>query len=82
MVYIAFIFALALACLAGVQFVYLMFIESANRELRRRVASLESKNRQIATNVQELEREKARLLDSRGDIDERWPEFIDDPSHR
>ena len=41
MEYVAFIFALALACVAGMEFVYLRFMEAINRQHKRRIAELE-----------------------------------------
>ena len=80
MVYIAFVFALALAGLASMEFIYLMFMESANRELKRRVRFLERQNLKFAAELKERlpggshEHQAQRT-------DEVWPEFIEDTRH-
>jgi cell division protein FtsB len=75
MEYVAFIFALALACAAGMEFVYLRFMDAMNRQHKRRIAELERRNA-------ELEREVRSLRDSRNEQDEEdeetWPEMIED----
>jgi len=75
MEYVAYIFALALACAAGMEFVYLRFMEAMNRQHKRRIVELERRNA-------ELERELASLRDAQEqeeeDEEETWPEMIDD----
>jgi type II secretory pathway component PulJ len=78
MEYVAFIFALALACAAGMEFVYLRFLDVMNRQQKRRISELERRNA-------ELERELRRLraaIDEQEEEedDEAWPEMIDDDS--
>jgi ABC-type bacteriocin/lantibiotic exporter with double-glycine peptidase domain len=80
MVYLAFIFALALACLAGMEFISLMALETRNRQLKRRVNELERENARLSESLRdtqilmEPEREE--------EIEEAWPELIDDDSVR
>ncbi len=77
MVYLAFIFALALACLAGMEFVSLMTLETRNRQLKRRVDELERENARITENLRSAEA----LLEQQQSADEEaWPEVIDDDS--
>jgi uncharacterized membrane protein YciS (DUF1049 family) len=77
MVYLAFIFALALACLAGMEFVFLMTVETKNRQLKRRLEKLENENAKL----QESLREAQSLIEHHApDADEVWPELIDDNS--
>ncbi|HEX8708407.1 MAG TPA: hypothetical protein VF723_09215 [Pyrinomonadaceae bacterium] len=76
MTYLAFIFALALACIAGVEFVCLMVLETGNRQLKRRVAELEGENRAVR---QELEKAEE-TLQAQAEQSEEWPELIDDDS--
>jgi uncharacterized membrane protein YccC len=79
MVYLAFIFALALACLAGMEFVFLMTIETRNRQLKRRLRELENEN----ASLQEQLREAEAIIEQQSqDDDEVWPELIDDNSPR
>ena len=75
MTYAAFIFALALACIAGMEFIVLMSIETRNRQLKRRVNELEQENSALKGKLM-----KAEALAENGseDGDEAWPEVIDD----
>ena len=76
MVYLAFIFALALACVAGMEFVSLMVLDTRNRQLKRRLAQLEHENARLSASLSEmLEREEGESVD---DDLEHWPELIDD----
>ncbi len=77
MIYLAFIFALALACLAGMEFVSLMALETRNRQLKRRVDELERENATVTENLRSAEA----LLEQQHEVDEEaWPEVIDDDS--
>jgi uncharacterized membrane protein YccC len=77
MIYLAFIFALALACLAGMEFVSLMALETRNRQLKRRVDELERENARVTENLRSAET----LLEQQQSADEEaWPEVIDDDS--
>ncbi|HEX7997109.1 MAG TPA: hypothetical protein VF528_01735 [Pyrinomonadaceae bacterium] len=72
---ILFIFALALACVAGMEFVYLKFYEAQNRQLRRRVKELERSNAELSN---ELQRAEEMLGEYEDESEESWPELIDD----
>lgn len=79
MVYLAFIFALALACLAGMEFVFLMTVETKNRQLKQRLAKLENENASLQRRLSEAQ---SLIEQSATDVDEVWPELIDDnPIH-
>ncbi len=79
MVYLAFVFALALACIAGMEFVSLMALETRNRQLKRRVEELERENKRISENLRQAET----MIEKQAEEDaEAWPELIDDDSLR
>lgn len=79
MTYLAFIFALALACVAGMEFICLMSLETGNRRLKRRVKELESENAYLTR----LLSEAREMNETQPEIDEEaWPELIDDSSPR
>lgn len=79
MVYLAFIFALALACIAGMEFVSLMALETKNRQLKQRVNELERENARISESLRSAE---ATLEQQKGEEEEAWPELIDDEPSR
>lgn len=79
MVYIAFIFALALACVAGMEFISLMALDTRVRQLKRRVKELEADNARLS---EELINAEALLTTPAEDEEELWPELIDDNSTR
>jgi hypothetical protein len=72
---IAFVFALALACVAGMEYVYLKFFEAQNRQLKKRVRELERDNSKLCG---ELQRAEELLEEYNGESEESWPELIDD----
>ncbi|MDQ3684594.1 MAG: hypothetical protein M3430_03210 [Acidobacteriota bacterium] len=75
MLYVVLIIAIVLACVAGTQFFYLMFLEARSRQERRRIAALERENTELSReleNIQALIAEQRRLD---GDI---WPELLDE----
>lgn len=77
MEYVAFIFALALACVAGMEFVYLRFMEAINRQHKRRIAELERQNAELEKELRNIEA----ALDPQSETDEEaWPELLDDDS--
>lgn len=80
MIYLAFIFALALACIAGMEFVSLMTLETRNRQLKRRVDELERENARIAESLRNAEALVEQQQDE--EDEEVWPEMIDDDSVR
>jgi len=75
MVYLAFIFAFALACLAAIEFIYLMALETKTRRLKRRVAELERERAILAENLRNAQSSHD---DKEGFDEETWPELIDD----
>jgi hypothetical protein len=80
MVYLAFIFALALACLAGMEFVSLMALETRNRQLKQRLTELERENAGLREGLHSAE---ALLEQQKIEADEEaWPELIDDDPTR
>jgi hypothetical protein len=72
---ITFVFALALACIAGMEFVYLKFYETQNRQLKRRVKELERANAELSGELQRAEEMLGEYVD---ESEESWPELIDD----
>ncbi len=79
MIYLILIFALALACLAGMEFVALMSMEARMRQLKRRAAELERENKRLSENLREAE---IAVEELRGKDEELWPELINDDSMR
>ncbi len=81
MIYLAFILALALACVAGVQFFYLMFLRMVNHFDKRRVEELEAELRRTQEKLDltshELQIIEQKLIESPQQRDEAWPEIID-----
>lgn len=75
MTLVAFIFALALACVAGMEYVYLKFFEAQNRQLKKRIRELEHERAEISG---ELQRAEQLLEEYKGEREEAWPELIDD----
>ncbi len=70
-----FIIALTLACIAGFEFFYLMYLEAINRQQKRRIRQLERKLIEVS---QELESVEAMLDGMQALEEELWPETIDD----
>ena len=81
MIYLAFIIALTLACVAGVQFFYLMFLRMVNHFDKRRVEELEAELRRTQEKLDrtshELQIAEQKLMGSPQQRDETWPEIID-----
>ena len=75
MTLVAFIFALALACVAGMEYVYLKFFEAQNRQLKKRVRELERERAELTS---ELQRAEELLEEYKGESEGTWPELIDD----
>ena len=74
--YVVLTVALALACVAGIQFIYLLFMEMQSRQLKRRIHELEKINLEIMRDLQRTETLFETL--SATDEGEAWPEFVDD----
>jgi flagellar biosynthesis component FlhA len=80
MIYLSFIFALALACIAGMEFISLMALETKNRQLKRRVSDLEREHAKISESLREA---NALIKQAKKEeVEEAWPELIDDDSIR
>lgn len=79
MFFVIIILAMTLACVAGVQFFYMMFLESSNRQHKRRIAELERQNAELE---QELLHKEALLEQQTQLSEESWPEFLDDDAVR
>lgn len=86
MIYLVFAVAIALLCLAALEFYYVLFLEGVVRQHKRRVVELERENEELARELQEAE---ALLEESEGaeetgedekeDGDEQtWPEVLED----
>lgn len=74
-----FIIALTLACVAGFEFFYLMYLESVNRQQKRRIRQLE---RSLLEASREIESAHALLEEIQAEAEEVWPEVIDDDPAR
>ncbi len=73
--YITLILAITLACVAGVQYFYLMFLETCNRQQQRRIAHLEQRNEELIRELQSIWAQS----DEQSNRDEQvWPELIDE----
>jgi Tfp pilus assembly protein PilN len=75
MLYVVLIIAIVLACVAGLQYFYLMFIEARSRQERRRIAELEQQNAELLRELESVETQLAERRRLDGDI---WPELIDE----
>ena len=75
--YLAFVFALALACVAGMEFVYLMFVESQNRQLKKAIKTLERRNAALTRALEDAEQQLAELSEA-DEREDAWPELIDE----
>jgi hypothetical protein len=76
MEYVAYIFALTLACVAGMEFVYLKFMEAINRQHKRRISELERRNAELQRELRSIEASLEQQDET--EDEEAWPEFIDD----
>lgn len=77
MFYVALVLALALACVAGVQYFYLLFLEGRIRQQRRRICELE---REVEALSAELRAEEEPPPEGGERDGESWPELIDEGS--
>jgi hypothetical protein len=79
MIYVLFTFTFALVCFAGLEFIYLMIMEKANRKLRRRIRIVESRNHRLDSELNLLQVEHE-MRDEKVNVDqdEHWPEVISD----
>ena len=74
MFYAAIIFALALACVAGVLYFYLLFLEGRIRQQQRHIVELEQKCVALSEELRSTEV----LLAEAQRHEEGWPELIDE----
>ncbi len=80
MFYVIFIVGLLMVCVAGLEFCYLMFLESVIRQHKRRIGELERENAELARRLDAMET----LLDDEETEtqDEAWPELMDEDNRR
>lgn len=75
MIYLAFTAALAFACFAALEYFYVMFLETRNRQQERRIAQLERQNARLKQTLQTTR-------DTHTEYDaprtEMWSEIVDD----
>jgi Tfp pilus assembly protein PilN len=69
------IIALTLACIAGFEFFYLMYVDAINRQQKRRIRQLE---KQLAKMRGELDSIQTLFEEMPEPEQELWPEVIDD----
>lgn len=75
MIYLAFTAALAFACFAALEYFYVMFLETRNRQQERRIAQLERQN----ANLKQTLHTTRNLLDEYAEPQsEMWSEILDD----
>ena len=72
--YVVLILAMTLACVAGVLYFYVMFLETRNRQVARRVAELERENAALREALRRAE-EGAGDAEEEEDA-ETWPDVI------
>ncbi len=84
MALLGFTIALALACVAGLQIFYMMFLETRSRQQARRIAELERDNAQLATALKHTQAalEEVVPIDAEEAEEESWPELLDDKPGR
>jgi uncharacterized protein YecE (DUF72 family) len=81
MIYVVLVLALALACVAGVQLFYIMFLQTVSHHDRRRLEEFEKRlretERELETTGQELEVAQEQLAEALKAEKDNWPEIID-----
>ena len=75
--YVTLILAMTLACVAGVLYFYMMFLEARNRQAARRVAEMERENASLREALRRAETAAGRCGGT-GDEGEVWPDVIGD----
>lgn len=70
------ILAMGLACVAGVLYFYMMFLEARNRQTARRVAELERENAALRESLRRAEGASA-AGGADDDGEELWPDVIE-----
>lgn len=71
--YVTLVLAMTLACVAGVLYFYVMFLEARNRQAARRVAELERENAKLRAALEHGEEGGGEEGDA-----EAWPDVIGD----
>ena len=77
--YVTLILAMTLACVAGVLYFYMMFLETRNRQTERRAAGLERENAALREALRRAEAAGAGVADGveeEEDDAEAWPDVI------
>lgn len=81
MLYVVIVLALALACVAGMQLFYLMFLQTVTHQDRRRMEEMEERltetERELARTSYELELTEEQLTSALEAKRDNWPEIID-----
>jgi hypothetical protein len=81
MIFVALVIALALACVAALQFGYMIFLQTVTHHDRRRMEELEMRlrrtERELALTRRELEQAEERLTEALQRQKDVWPEIID-----
>ena len=77
--------SLSLACVAGLQFFYMLYLERISDERKKRVTELERHSKQLAKRLCEAERQIAdqnevleTMFDEREEEEEIWADVIED----
>jgi hypothetical protein len=69
------VLALGLACVAGVLYFYLLFVEARGRQMKRRIMELEKINVALLEDLRKTERLLREEIARGGEM---WPETIDE----
>ena len=77
--------SLSLACVAGLQFFYMLYLERISDERKKRITELEHRSKQLAKRLGEAERQIAdqnevleTMFDEREEEEEIWADVIED----
>ena len=79
MIYLIFIIALTLVCVAAVGFSYLMFLEGVIRQHKRRIVELERECEALSRRLSETELQLSQVATE--EEDEFWPELVDEDDY-
>lgn len=81
MIYVVLVLALALACVAGVQLFYVMFLQNVIHHDKRRMEQLEKRlvemERELIMTSRQLELTEEHLASALEEKQDKWPEIID-----
>lgn len=85
MTYVLIGLSLSLACVAGLQFFYMLYLERISNERRKRIVELERHSKQLAKRLSEAEQQIARqnevletMFDEVENEEEVWADVIED----